>query len=246
MNSIVIPERFRGPPNSGNGGYTAGAFAAPLHTTEPVEVTLRSPVPLDRPLQVRHDDPLTVHDGDTLVAESRSVALDLVVPAPPAWKDVEDAAPTSYSLQEIHPAGQPDHLTIRGTGFHPICFCCGADHDDGLRVFAAPVNNGEQVAAIWQTQTAWAGNDGLVPAEYIWAALDCPGQFAFMADGIRTGMLGRITAQLHAPVAAGRDYLVTAWRVGVEGKKHFAGSALIDRDGTVLARALATWIGRRN
>jgi hypothetical protein len=47
--TIVIPFRYRGPPNSGNGGYVAGAiaerFAARIGLPDDsaIEVTLRAP-----------------------------------------------------------------------------------------------------------------------------------------------------------------------------------------------------------
>lgn len=238
MTDIIIPNRFRGPPQSGNGGYCAGAFAESVaHPV--VEVTLRSPVPLDAPLSVVTGPSAVVRSGETLIAEMRATELDLDVPSPPSRDETEAAAAASYSFAQgvntFHP----------GRGFHPICFCCGADHEDGLGVFAAPVQDGAQVAAVWQTKDTW-GVEALLPERFIWAALDCPGQFAFMADDVRTGMLGRMTAEVDRLAPAGADYLVTGWRAGVEGKKHYAGTAIFDMNGQRIARALAVWIGRRN
>lgn len=51
--TITIADRFRGPPKSENGGYVAGLAASLLNTDSPVEVTLRSPIPLDSPLTVQ-------------------------------------------------------------------------------------------------------------------------------------------------------------------------------------------------
>ena len=57
--TLIIPSRFRGPPNSGNGGYVAGAIAERFpvrpdaHDDAAVEVTLRAPIPLDTPLEVQ-------------------------------------------------------------------------------------------------------------------------------------------------------------------------------------------------
>ena len=241
MSEIVVPNRFRGPPQSGNGGYCAGAFAEAVQSPV-VEVTLRSPIPLDTPMQLTAGEPARVDLGETLIAEMRAARLgteqEFVVPDPPSFEEAEAAEHDSYSLVDgintFHP----------GRGFHPICFCCGADHDDGLNVFAAPVRDGAQVAAVWRTRDTW-GTEALLPERFIWAALDCPGQFAFMAGGIRTGMLGRMTAEVERLAPAGADYLVTGWRVRVEGKKHFAGTAIFDAAGQRIARALAVWIGQR-
>ncbi|MBD3647420.1 MAG: hypothetical protein HUJ31_08225 [Pseudomonadales bacterium] len=244
---VVIPEKFRGPPTSGNGGYVAGTFASFLTSDGPAEVTLRAPIPLDKPMSVNPaptgegEDMIVIQDGDTLIAEVIPAPLALEVPAPPSREKTLEAAPRSPALLER------DNPIIPGSrGFHPICFCCGADHEDGLRVFAAPIKDSEQVAAVWQTSEHWGDDQGLLPASWLWTALDCPGQFAWHAAGIVTGMLGRITAEVFRPAPAGEEYLVTAWPIEVEGKKHFAGSAIFDAGGNLVAQAKSVWIGRRN
>ena len=44
MKSVVIEERFRGPPRSANGGYICGLLAA--HIDGDAEITLLAPPPL--------------------------------------------------------------------------------------------------------------------------------------------------------------------------------------------------------
>ena len=61
--AIVIDRRFRGPNDSGNGGYSAGRFAL-AHGGDVVEVTLRLPPPLDTPLVL---DGERIVDGDAVV-----------------------------------------------------------------------------------------------------------------------------------------------------------------------------------
>jgi hypothetical protein len=239
--TITIADRFRGPPQSGNGGYVAGVAASLLDTDNPVEVTLRSPIPLDVPLTVHRDiDHTSIMQGDTLIAEVREGELDLEIPRPPKWESALSAQASSPSLIKMINPIIPD-----GTGFHPVCFCCGADHEDGMKVYAAPVAGGEQVAAIWHTKSEWAEPDGLLPDAFIWTALDCPGQFAYMATNIITGMLGRITGEIKHRAQAGEEYLITGWCINVEGKKHFAGTAMFDRDENLLAAAKSVWIGTR-
>jgi hypothetical protein len=51
--SLLIPTRFSGPPGTGNGGYSCGRFAALVGGA--AEVTLRRPVPLETPLEVRRE-----------------------------------------------------------------------------------------------------------------------------------------------------------------------------------------------
>jgi hypothetical protein len=240
--SILIEERFRGPPFSGNGGYVAGKIAAELDTDQAVEVTLRSPIPMDVPLEIKFIDADSVNivDKETLIAEATKSSLEQRVPEMPSWEEVAAAKKHSYSfVEKVSPQ------MMGGRGVHPICFCCGTDHEDGINVFAAPVQNGAQVAAIWETKADWADNGGWIPNEFLWAALDCPGQFAFMANGIFTGMLGRLTAQIHKSVKAGEELMVTGWRIGIEGKKHSAGTAIFKRNGELVADAKALWIGQR-
>src|SRR5258705_6132253 len=71
---MQIPERFNGPPTSGNGGWSAGAFAVATGARDdgkPFEVTLRAPPPLVTPLEVIDG---RVTDGATLIAEVAAVA----------------------------------------------------------------------------------------------------------------------------------------------------------------------------
>jgi hypothetical protein len=244
---LVIPARFRGPPQSGNGGYVAGAIAQHLCLTADqsdaaIEVTLRAPIPLDTPMSVVADgDGLRVVLGDVLIAEARRADLTLQVPDPPSFAEARaarDASPSFY--RGVNP------LIPDGTGFHPVCVCCGADVPpaEGLHVYAAPVPGFQGVAAAWQPHPAFADGNGLLPPAILWTALDCPGQFAYMVDGIRTGLLGRMTARILREVRPDDDLVVIGWRQEIERRKHFAGTALFDGAGTLCAYARQTWIGR--
>lgn len=247
--TLTIPQQFRGPPNSGNGGYVAGAVAEhfPFGPSAPedaaVQVTLRAPIPLDTPLALTCNDENHLHLtlGEQLIAEAEPVRLALDVPAPPDFAAALAARDQSPSLQP-----RMNSLIPGGTGFHPVCVCCGADvaEGEGLRVFAAPVPGCNGVAAAWRPAAALADGAGLLPERLVWTALDCPGQFAYLVEGIRTGLLGRMTARVLRPVAADADYVVTGWTMGVERRKHFAGTALFDSQGTLCALAQQTWIGR--
>jgi hypothetical protein len=246
--TISIPEKFRGPPNSANGGYATGVFGRLLSGgLEPgggaVEVTLRAPVPLDRALTVaRRDDSLHVRDGETLIAEAKRSELELEVPEPAIWERALAAREGSPSLTVgVHP-----WLGGERIGVHPICFCCGAEltADVGLRVFAAPVPGLPQVAAAWTCEPVFAADGGELAPEIVCAALDCPGQFAWLAQGTRTGLLGRLTVRIDRPVRAGDPCVVIGWTLGNEGRKFYAGTALFDRRGALCAYAKAVWIGR--
>ena len=247
--SIIVPARFRGPPDSGNGGYVAGVvaecFGRESSADAAVEVTLRAPTPLDREMAVlqSEDGSVQLVLGETLIAEARQTELSLEIPPPPSFADALAARSDSPSFFEnINP------LLPDGTGFHPICFCCGADvaPDEGLHVYAAPVDGFDGVAAAWQPSAEFADREGLLPEPILWAALDCPGQFAYLVGGIRTGMLGRMTGRILRPVKVDQELTVIGWRIEVERMKHFAGTALFGESGDLCGYSRQVWIGRRD
>ena len=87
--SVVVATQFRGPLESGNGGYVSGLLAdyllAPV-AAEGIEVTLRAPTPLDTPMEIRVDDEqASAYVGDTLIGQALPKKLELEVPAPPSF-----------------------------------------------------------------------------------------------------------------------------------------------------------------
>jgi uncharacterized protein YhfF len=139
LSHLIVASRYRGPARSGNGGYTCGLVAGLRGGTD-VEVTLRVPPPLDRPLRIDGD---AVYDGDTLVADARPAVVELELPRPvPAFEQ----AP-------VAPADHP----------FPTCFTCGPARTDGLGLLPAPVGDG-RVAATWRVrqptvERVWAALD---------------------------------------------------------------------------------------
>jgi hypothetical protein len=55
-------------------------------------------------------------------------------------------------------------------------------------------------------------------------------------------VLGRLAVELTRPVRFGQPFVVVGWSEGSEGRKRFAGTALLGDDGKILAQAKATWI----
>jgi hypothetical protein len=217
---VKIPARFNGPPDSGNGGYTCGLVAGLLGGV--AEVTLRLPPPLDRELEVVHDDGrVQIRDGGRLVAEAEPVELDVDVPAPVSVAEAEHAS-RNY-------AGFAHHA-------YSTCFVCGPNRTDGLGVYAGPVETRAGLVA-----SPWTPPDDIAP-ELVWAALDCPSGWAvddFQREGV---LLGRMAAEIDRLPTPSEPHVVIGWRVGEDGRKRFAGSALLTADGEVLARSRSTWI----
>lgn len=209
----MIARRFRGPRDSGNGGYTCGVLADLVGN--PAEVTLRAPPPLDRVLRY---DGERLWDGDTVVAEGHCVELDVEPPQAVSFDDAVQAA-------------TPD----LGSPF-PECFVCGHARTDGLRIFAGRVPGRDVVAA------SWIPDESLVEPRFVWAALDCPGAYATGVPGRGTVVLGRLAADVRRVPRAGERCVVVGWSLGDEGRKHHAGTALFGETGDVLGVGRALWI----
>jgi hypothetical protein len=239
--TIAIPARFNGPPESSNGGYTCGLVARALDA--PVaEVALRRPPPLDQPLVVQRERPdrgeesLRLLDGDAVVAEGRAItSLDVEVPRAVTLEAATDAAGRFPWFQE--------HA-------FPTCFVCGPEREegDGLRIFAGAVSEGDLYACPWTPASEWAAG-GSVRSEVVWAALDCPSAVpaaALVGEVAPTAVLATLAASLDRPVAVGEPHVVVSWPVGREGRKRTAASAVLDAGGVVRARARALWIELRD
>ena len=99
------------------------------------------------------------------------------------------------------------------------------------------------LAAPWTPASDLAVSDGLVAPEFVWAALDCPGGYAVVADDDAAAvLLGKLTATILRRPEAGEPCAVTAWPSGRDGRKLFAGSAVFGANGALIAQAWATWI----
>ncbi|MEU8185370.1 hypothetical protein AB0B85_24800 [Micromonospora sp. NPDC049044] len=213
-----IESRYNGPPGSGNGGWSAGVFAAEAGGPGAVEVTLRRPPPLDTELSLTDGE---VRDpAGELVAEVRpSSAVEAVVP--PVDLATAVAAAARYPGLVEHP--------------FPGCYVCGPQRADGLRIFPGQLPDGRTAAPFRVPEQ--------VSSATIWAALDCPGGWTVLAPG-RPYLLGRIAAVVTALPAPGDDCVVTGALLGVDGRKALVHTSLYGPDGTLLGAARATWIAR--
>jgi hypothetical protein len=221
---ITIPARFRGPSASANGGYSAGTLAR--HIEGAAEVTLRLPVPIEKPLDVTNDDErLVLLDGDDLVAEATATELDIDAPPPIAFDDAVAMNPTAMAL--AHPERHP----------FPECFACGPQRaeGDGLRLFPARVPGSQLYAVPWVPNA----ND----VEIVWAALDCPSSGPLdLEDDPPPHVLGRIAGRIDRVPELDAPHVILSWPVQRDGRKLFTGVAIYGPDGDCCASARATWI----
>ena len=218
---ITFSRRFRGPLTSANGGYASGNLAAFVDADE-VEVTLRLPPPLDRPLAVRReDDVVELLDGDAVVAEARGASVAVEPPSAVSFAEAEDAASRHVRL---------------GSALFGECFTCGMrDSHDGLEIYAGAVAGREPLhAAPWTVRES--------SREIVWAAIDCPGAYAVGMEGRGEILLGRMAAHVLRVPEIGERCVAASWPLGEDGRKLYAGTALYAEDGEVLAVARQTWI----
>jgi hypothetical protein len=224
---LAIDSRFRGPPESGNGGYVCGLIATTLHLD--VNVRLVAPPPLETPLELapRGDAEWVLSSPAGPVARAVSSRMQLDVPSPPQYVQAVWASQ--------HYAGFREHA-------FPDCFVCGPHRrrGDGLRIFPGMLDSGI-VAAPWLPADNLDGGDGKVGVAFLWAALDCPGYFA-VSGARRVMVLGEMQAHVDRRVHVGEACTVIGWKIAAAGRKHLAGTAIFDEDGELCARARATWI----
>lgn len=228
--TVTVPRRFRGPQDSGNGGYVSGLAAG--FVAGDAEVTLRAPPPLEVPLRVEPDPDGGVRildDAGVLVAEGASVEpWDHDVPGAPSWGEAT-AATARY-------AGYRRHA-------FPECFVCGHHRPDGLRILAGPVSGRSIVASPWTPGDDLPASGGLLGAEMIWASLDCPGAWSVEREAKqRPVVLGRMAARVFRDVPVRQRYIAVGWPLGAEGRKLYSGTALFDDGGTLMATARQIWI----
>lgn len=226
-NQLIISGHFCGPTESGNGGYSAGLIATNVPFN--AEVTLRKPPPLDHPMRLEVDGASArMLDGETLIAEARSIAaFEMEVPPVVAFDQAEKAVDSFMGVE---------HSPF------PNCFVCGhlRTQGDGLKIHPGAVGK-QTVAAPWVPYAELADKNGFVKTEYVWAALDCPGAWAFL-DHEKVAVLGRLAVQQKKVIRVEQPHVVMGWVIGQEGRKVWAGTAIYDEQKEICAFAKATWI----
>ena len=243
LGTITIERRFRGPPNSGNGGYSCGRLAAFIDG--PVEVTLRRPPPLETEMTVVSDDgdAVSLYDGAQLIASARPVDAFSGDTVAPTFEQAVAASARTFD-RSMHKL--------------PMCYVCGPDRDpgDGLRIFCGPLDAGDTdwsgiVAAPWIPEPYMSGQGtdrradhaGYVSAEFVWASLDCPTAYAAGSPaGFPTILLGRQALTIHQPPKIDEECIIAAHQTGRDGRKYFTHATLFGAAAIPLAHCRATWI----
>ena len=226
MEEVFISQRFCGPPNSGNGGYSCGLLAKNINGA--CQVRLHQPPPLETSLSIsKKNDEWFLKNGEQLIGSAKSTHLDLVPPCPPTLEQASRA-------KQLYKGHQQHSF--------PSCFVCGPKRamDDGLRLFCGSVEGREMVACDWQPKPDLLDDNGYVKDEFIWSALDCPSYFALNSETIC--LLGQMTAVIDRPVPADKSLIIYEWKRAIDGCKHYSAAAISTTEGEVLARARQLWI----
>ena len=237
MSTITVPRQFRGPPISANGGYICGVLSNAVGGRG--LAMLRALIPLDVPLalSVADDGAATLTGPEGQVIGTARPAEDSALPEPPAPVGVEAArkaaATSPFAARSLH----------RG------CFSCCIEREagEGLGVYVGQVEGAPDgfCAGVWTPHANFADADGTMPDEITWGALDCPGSMAwFIKSGAHAGLLGSMAGEVLERPKAGETYVVIAWALEADGRKHPAGVALFDKDGKLMARGGQVWVSR--
>ncbi len=223
--TLTIARRYRGPMTSANGGYAAGLLAQEVGAPA-VEVTLRLPPPLERPLAVTEDgDRVLLLDGEALLAEARPGDPGVTAPPSPTFEEARDAS------REVGGWGAPEF---------DQCFVCGKREDDsglGIHAGRVPGRDDELVA------TTWVASE--VRPEIVWAVIDCPGAYALRGEGRGEPLLARITARIDRLPHEGERCVVAGWPLDADGRMRHAATALYGADGAPIAVSRQLWIEPR-
>jgi len=223
---IVIDQRYVGPPNITQGGYISGTMAAFLDS-DTVEVTMRNPTPMGKPLILDATTPTWVflYDGEKLLNEACPAVLDLEIPEP-------------ISLSQARKASLRHVIEMP----YPNCFGCGSgrSEDDGLHLRSGPVEGRNLVATDWvpRSGAVGAGEGEVVPLPIVWASMECPTAKAMhygqMTKPEEPVLLGRMTTKVNGLPVVGEPCYFMGWPIERSGRKILLGGTLHDQAGEIL------------
>ena len=234
--TLTIAARFNGPPGSANGGYTCGLVAG-LVGAEAVEVTLRSPPPLGRPLAV-------VRDGERGRAARRRGAGGRGRGPPSCCS----TCPSRCRADEIE-RGRARGAPSAGATDHPFptCFVCGPRARQRRRPAHLP---GRAAGPRRALRRALASRTRRSPATTAGCAPSVSGRRSTARRARRSPtsaagppmVLARLSARLGCPVPSSASSTRSSrGSSAADGRKREGGGALYDSRGAPpvrFARAL--------
>jgi hypothetical protein len=217
---VLVPARFNGPPQSGQGGYVCGMLAGlapPARGTAVVSLLL--PPPLERPMRLEvGPDQAVLMLGELVVAAVTSTT-EPIPAVPPVSPAEADLAMEGYLGWEDHP--------------FPTCYVCGHEREDGLFLAPGPVaGRADTVACTWIPEET--------SPEVLWGVLDCPG--GWTTDPRDDPMvLTRMTADLVGTAKVGEPHVVVAQQVRRVGRVATNLTSVYGPDGALVGTSSAEW-----
>ena len=246
-----LDKKYCGPPRSGNGGYVCGLCAQHSYFSlspenqeqirEPFsfEVKYKNPLPVETEFQVinsARESSLTDMDGNQVFAQGKTTTgTSTSLPDPITYRQAQEAAVKSL------PSDQ--HI-------FPDCFVCGPNRHtgDGLRIFAGPLGSEPMVAAPWDVHPSFVLKERLLPLPVLWAALDCPGYFAYHFQSSSTfipTVLAKMQCTVYDNQIRSNDLVVMGWVKKQKLPLIEVGTALFEGK-HLLAQAEAVWMQPKN
>lgn len=222
---FTIPKKFCGPSETGHGGYVCGRLAKHLHGSATVRLKTGAPLGVELHVETSVGEARLLY-GSSVIAEARRADLTLTPPPPPSFEEAERAS-QSFVAMTRHP--------------FPRCFVCGPQRNagDGMRIFPGAVEGQSFIAAPWIPGPSFAEGSEYLRPEFLWAALECTGGFAWFPQMV---VLGELSGDIKGTLRPGERSVVVGWRIGVEGRKHFAGTAIFSEARKAVALGYATWV----
>ncbi len=256
---VHVPTRFRGPPDSTNGGVAAGLYAClgEVALGQPVQrlnVRLHIPPPLLTDLPYSFDEDAE-HPGRTLVSVRTpdgtpvlsgwvSAAADPVMSADVAAHLGAHATLTTEQQHRFDTYVEPPRR--QPSEAFNTCFVCGPEAEGGLRMRMRPVAD-DVTWLDWQPEPDWMNRDGVALLPAI-ASLDCTAAQGLAERGFvgedDAFLLGTYDAEvLERPVGIdAADLRIITTSAGREGRKVYTHQGLFTPDGRPMILGLATWI----
>lgn len=220
----------------GQGGWASYELAQAV--SQPVTISLQSPIPLETDLDV-------VQVGDDIWRLVDPASPEIVILEANPWRPVyPETEPVSITdaqrAREAFPLSADEHPA-------PHCVSCGLG-ERSLGVHAGPLGDGR-----WATPFRvpdWSLVGGKADEGMLWMAMDCAcGWYTQHSDPPQRGLTVQLAVTLHEELKPNTDYALVAWNGDHpprwDGRKRGAAAALFADDGTCIAQSTSFWVEPR-
>jgi len=241
--SVHAAGHLHGPPGYLQGGLCAGVLLGAARRLDPiaapptsVDVALHAPTPLGERLGVvAHRYGAGEHQLELVHGDTTTVSGTVHLTG-------HELASRAFDLMSLATVGLP---APQRQEVFPLCWVCGPDNPDGLRLLPGWHAPGQFVVP-WIPDTAFDDGRGAIDPVVVCAVLDCPTLWANRHHLMSLERPAALLAALHvrffgdAPVH--EPLRLVAIADEPDGRKLRARSALLDEDARVYATAAALWI----